>query len=110
MDEFTETATLPTRMLYSVPNNSTVQRLVPSDIGTPSYTRAPGEAPGTFALEVALDELAYKLGIDPMELRLKNYAERDENKDLPWSGKSLRKCYRQGAERFGWAKRPPHSW
>jgi xanthine dehydrogenase YagR molybdenum-binding subunit len=107
MDEFTETATLPTRMLYSVPNNSTVQRLVRSDIGTPSYTRAPGEAPGTFALEVALDELAYKLGIDPLELRLKNYAERDENKDLPWSGKSLRECYRQGAERFGWAKRPP---
>jgi xanthine dehydrogenase YagR molybdenum-binding subunit len=62
MDEFTETATLPTRMLYSVPNNSTVQRLVRSDIGTPSYTRAPGEAPGTFALEVALDELSYKLG------------------------------------------------
>jgi xanthine dehydrogenase YagR molybdenum-binding subunit len=107
MDEFTETATLPTRMLYSVPNNSTVQRLVRSDIGTPSYTRAPGEAPGTFALEVALDELANKLGIDPLELRLKNYAERDENKDLPWSGKSLRECYRLGAERFGWAKRPP---
>jgi xanthine dehydrogenase YagR molybdenum-binding subunit len=106
MDEFTETATLPTRMLYSTPNNSTVQRLVRSDIGTPSYTRAPGEAPGTFALEVAMDELAYKLGLDPLELRLKNYAERDENKDLPWSGKSLRECYRQGAERFGWSKRP----
>ena len=106
MDEFTETATLPTRMLYSVPNNSTVQRLVRSDIGTPSYTRAPGEAPGTFALEVAMDELAYKLGMDPLELRLKNYADRDENKDLPWSSKSLRECYRQGAERFGWAKRP----
>jgi xanthine dehydrogenase YagR molybdenum-binding subunit len=105
MDEFTETATLPTRMLYSVANNSTVQRLARSDIGTPSYTRAPGEAPGTFALEAAMDELAYKLGIDPLELRLINYAERDENKDLPWSGKSLRECYRQGAERFGWAKR-----
>ena len=106
MDEFTETATLPTRMLYSVPNNWTIQRLIRSDIGTPSYTRAPGEAPGTFALEVAMDELAYKLGMDPLELRLKNYAERDENKDLPWSGKPLRECYRQGAERFGWAKRP----
>jgi xanthine dehydrogenase YagR molybdenum-binding subunit len=107
MDEFTETATLPTRMLYSVPNNSTVQRLVRSDIGTPSYTRAPGEAPGTFALEVAMDELAYKLRMDPLELRLKNYAERDENKDLPWSQKPLRECYRQGADRFGWAKRSP---
>ncbi len=104
-DEFTETATLPARMLYSTPNNHTIQKLVRSDIGTPSYTRAPGECPGTFALEVALDELAYKTGIDPMELRLKNYAERDENKDLPWSGKSLRECYRVGAQRFGWSRR-----
>ena len=66
-DEFTETATLPTRMLYSTPNNSTVQKLVRSDIGTPSYTRAPGEAPGTFALEVAMDELAHKLKLDPVQ-------------------------------------------
>lgn len=101
-DEFTETATLPTRMLYSTPNNSTVQRLVRSDIGTPSYTRAPGEAPGTFALEIAMDELAGHLRMDPVELRLKNYAERDEEKNLPWSTKSLRECYRAGAERFGW--------
>jgi xanthine dehydrogenase YagR molybdenum-binding subunit len=104
-DEFTETATLPTRMLYSTPNNATVQKLVRSDIGTPSYTRAPGEAPGTFALEVAMDELAYKLKMDPLALRLKNYAERDEDKNLPWSTKSLRECYRQGAERFGWSRR-----
>jgi xanthine dehydrogenase YagR molybdenum-binding subunit len=109
MDEFTETASLPTRMLYSVPNNSTIQRLVRSDIGTPSYTRAPGEAPGTFALEVAMDELAYKLNIDPVELRLKNYAEMDEDKNLPWSTKSLRECYKQGAERFGWARRTPQA-
>ena len=106
-DEFTETATLPTRMLYSVPNNSTVQKLIRSDIGTPSYTRAPGEAPGTFALEVAMDELAVKLKMDPLELRLKNYAERDEEKKLPWSGKSLRECYQKGAEKFGWAGRKP---
>jgi len=107
MDEFTETATLPARMLYSTPNNSTSQRLVRSDIGTPSYTRAPGEAPGTFGLEVAMDELAYSLKMDPLELRLKNYAERDEDKDLPWSTKSLKECYNQGAERFGWARRKP---
>jgi xanthine dehydrogenase YagR molybdenum-binding subunit len=93
-------------MLYSVPNNSTLQRLVRSDIGTPSYTRAPGECTGTLALEVALDELAYKLKMDPLELRLKNYAEQDEDKKLPWSSKSLRECYRLGAERFGWSKRP----
>jgi xanthine dehydrogenase YagR molybdenum-binding subunit len=92
-------------MLYQTANNSTEQRLVRSDIGTPSYTRAPGEAPGTAALEVALDELAYKLGMDPIELRLKNYAEQDPDKNLPWSTKSLRECYRQGAERFGWSKR-----
>ncbi len=104
-DEFTETATLPTRMLYSCPNNRTVQNLVRSDIGTPSYTRAPGECPGTFALEVAMDELAYKLGMDPLALRLKNYADRDENKNLPWSSKRLSDCYRMGADRFGWAKR-----
>jgi xanthine dehydrogenase YagR molybdenum-binding subunit len=106
-DDFTETATLPTRMLYSAPNNSTVQRLVKSDIGTPSYTRAPGEAPGTFALEVAMDELAYKLGMDPLEVRLINYAEQDEDKKLPWSGKQLRQCYQMGAEKFGWSKRNP---
>jgi xanthine dehydrogenase YagR molybdenum-binding subunit len=105
MDEFTEPATLPTRMLYSTSNVRTSQKLIRSDIGTPSYTRAPGEAPGTFALETGLDELAYALKLDPLELRLKNYADRDEDKELPWSTKSLRECYRQGADRFGWARR-----
>jgi xanthine dehydrogenase YagR molybdenum-binding subunit len=105
-DEFTESASLPTRMLYSVPNNATQQRLVRSDIGTPSYMRAPGEAPGTYALEVAMDELAYALKMDPLELRLKNYAEKDENQNRPWSTKHLRECYTRGAERFGWSKRP----
>jgi len=105
-DEFVETATLPSRMLYSVPNNHTVQHVVRSDIGTPSYMRAPGETPGTFALEVALDELAYELKMDPLALRLKNYAEVDEEKNLPWSSKSLRECYSRGAERFGWSRRP----
>jgi xanthine dehydrogenase YagR molybdenum-binding subunit len=110
-DEFTETATLPSRMLYASPNNHTVQNLVRSDIGTPSYTRAPGEAPGTFALEVAMDELAYELNLDPLALRLQNYAARDESKDLPWSSKKLHECYRLGAEKFGWSQRkmPPRS-
>lgn len=107
MDEFTEPATLPTRMLYSTPNNATSQKLVRSDIGTPSYMRAPGEAPGTVGLEIALDELSYALKMDPVELRLKNYAERDEDKNLPWSSKSLRQCYRDGAARFGWSRRKP---
>lgn len=107
IDEFTEPASLPARMLYKSANNATGQRLVRSDIGTPSYTRAPGEATGTFALEAAMDELAYELHMDPIELRLKNYADEDPDKQIPWSTKSLRECYRQGAERFGWARRTP---
>jgi xanthine dehydrogenase YagR molybdenum-binding subunit len=107
MDEFAETASLPTRMLHQVANNSTIQRPVRSDIGAPSYTRAPGEAPSTASLEIAMDELAYKPGVDPVELRLKNYAEQYPDKNLPWSSKSPRECYGQGAERFGWARRSP---
>ncbi len=105
-DEFVEAASLPARMLYNSPNNSTTHSLVRSDIGTPSFMRAPGEAPGTYGLEAAMDELAYALKMDPVEFRLKNYAETDPEKNKPWSSKSLRECYRIGAERFGWSKRP----
>jgi xanthine dehydrogenase YagR molybdenum-binding subunit len=104
-DEFVETSSLPSRMLYAAPNNSTVLKIVKSDLGTPSFMRAPGEASGTFGLESAMDELAYQLKLDPIEFRLKNYAEKDPEKDRPWSSKSLRECYRTGAERFGWSKR-----
>jgi xanthine dehydrogenase YagR molybdenum-binding subunit len=104
-DEFVESSSLPTRMLYEATNNSTSQRLVKSDIGTPSYMRAPGEAPGTYALEAAMDEIAYALNMDPVEFRLKNYAEADPEEHKPWSSKSLRECYQRGAERFGWSKR-----
>ena len=105
-DEFVETSSLTARMLYDAPNNSTTHRVVKSDIGTPSFTRAPGEAPGTYGLEAAMDEMAYELKMDPIEFRLKNYAETDPEKQKPWSSKSLRECYRQGAERFGWSRRP----
>jgi xanthine dehydrogenase YagR molybdenum-binding subunit len=105
--EFVEAATLPSRMLYACANNSTSQRLLHSNIGQTSYMRAPGEATGTFALEVAIDEMAQELGMDPIEFRLKNYAETDPDKGKPWSSKSLRECYRQGADRFGWNKRNP---
>ncbi len=105
-DEFVETASVTARMLYDSPNNSTTHKVVKSDIGTPSFMRAPGEAPGTFGLEVAMDEMAYALKMDPLEFRLKNYAEQDPEKKKPWSSKSLRECYRQGAERFGWSRRP----
>ena len=104
-DEFVEPAAVQTRMLYSCPNVTTAHRLVPLDVPTPTFMRAPGEATGTFALESAMDELAVALKLDPLELRLRNYAERDEGEDKPWSSKSLRECYRQGAARFGWAKR-----
>ena len=106
-DEFSEPSALQTRMLYACPNVATSHRLVRLDIPTPTFMRAPGEATGTFALEVAMDELATELGIDPVELRLKNYAERDPHEDKPWSSKALRECYKQAAQRFGWARRQP---
>ncbi|MDQ2711086.1 MAG: xanthine dehydrogenase family protein molybdopterin-binding subunit [Acidobacteriota bacterium] len=105
-DEFVETASLAARMLYDSPNNSTSHRLIRSDIGTPSFMRAPGEAPGTYGLEAAMDEMAYALKMDPIEFRLKNYADSDPEEKKPWSSKSLRECYKQGAERFGWSRRP----
>ena len=104
-DEFVETAGLCSRMLYTAPNNSTSHLIIKSDIGQPSYMRAPGEAPGTYALEAAMDEMAYQLKMDPLEFRLKNYAESDPQENKPWSSKSLRECYRVGAERFGWNNR-----
>ncbi|MBV8819994.1 MAG: xanthine dehydrogenase family protein molybdopterin-binding subunit, partial [Acidobacteriaceae bacterium] len=106
-DEFVEAASLSARMLYQSPNNSTTHKLVKSDIGTPSFMRAPGEAPGTYGLEAAMDEMAYALKMDPIEFRLKNYAETDPEENKPWSSKSLRECYRMGAERFGWSRRQP---
>ena len=69
--------------------------------------RRPANPPGLFALECAMDELAWQMGIDPVELRLKNYAETDAEKGLPYSSKHLRECYRVGMERFGWRKRAP---
>jgi xanthine dehydrogenase YagR molybdenum-binding subunit len=104
-DEFMEAASLAARMLYDSPNNETAHLLIRSSIGTPSFMRAPGEAPGTYGLEAAIDEMAYAVKMDPLEFRLKNYAEKDPEKDKPWSSKSLRECYRQGAERFGWSRR-----
>jgi xanthine dehydrogenase YagR molybdenum-binding subunit len=104
-DEFVEPSAVQTRMLYACPNVQTRHRLVKIDVGTPTFQRAPGESTGTFALESAMDELAIALRIDPLELRLRNYAEKDPEDGRPWSSKSLRECYRLGAERFGWARR-----
>src|SRR6202044_761305 len=70
-----------------------------------TFSRAPGEAPGTAVLEIAMDELAEKLRMDPVQLRLVNYAKKDPSHDRPWTDKHLRDCYTQAAERFGWSKR-----
>ncbi|HWA74079.1 MAG TPA: xanthine dehydrogenase family protein molybdopterin-binding subunit [Polyangiaceae bacterium] len=105
-DEFSEPSALQTRMLYDCANVATSHRLVRLDIPSPTFMRAPGEASGTYALECALDELAYAAKIDPLELRLRNYATRDLDEDKPFSSKGLRECYRRAADRFGWARRP----
>ena len=107
MDEWLETCGLATRMLYECPNQTTSHKIVRLNLGTPTYMRAPGEATGLFALESALDELAYELEMDPIALRLKNYAEVEPETGKPWSSKSLRECYSLGARRFGWARRTP---
>ncbi|MEW9584808.1 xanthine dehydrogenase family protein molybdopterin-binding subunit [Paraburkholderia sp. DGU8] len=106
IEDWTETCCMVTRMLYAVPNQVTTHRLVPLNLGTPTYMRAPGETTGSFALESAMDELAAALNMDPLALRLKNYAEFDPQENKPWSGKSLRECYQIGAQKFGWARRP----
>jgi xanthine dehydrogenase YagR molybdenum-binding subunit len=106
-DEFVEPSAVQTRMLYACPNVVTSHRLVRIDIGTPTFQRAPGESTGTYALESAMDELSYALKIDPVALRLKNYAETSPEDGRPWSSKSLRACYAEGAARFGWSRRNP---
>lgn len=105
-DQFVESCTGVTRMLYACPNVETVQRLVRIDVPTPTFTRAPGESTGTFALESALDELAYAAGLDPLELRRRNHADHDPENGKPWSSKSLLECYKRGADAIEWARRP----
>ncbi len=107
VDNYVERCTDPTPILYSCPNVFAIQHLVQLNVGTPTPMRGPGTTPGLFAIESAMDELAVKLNLDPLELRIRNYAERDEGSNKPWSSKHLRECYQQGAERFGWTKRNP---
>jgi xanthine dehydrogenase YagR molybdenum-binding subunit len=107
IEDWVEPATAQTRMLYACPNVRTQYDLVRVNVGSPTFMRAPGESTGTFALESAMDELAYALAMDPIELRLKNYAERDPESNKPFSSKSLRECYALGAGKFGWKGRKP---
>jgi xanthine dehydrogenase YagR molybdenum-binding subunit len=103
--EFDEPSGLASEMLYACPNVAVTHRLSIVNQGLPTFMRAPGEASGMFALESAMDELAWKLGMDPIALRLKNYAEQDGHMDKPFSSKSLRQCYEQGAAAFDWRRR-----
>lgn len=105
--EFAEQTATPTRIMYASPNRLTSHRLVPLDVAVPSWMRAPGECPGMFAPEVAMDELAVALGLDPVELRIRNEPEVDPESGNPWSTRRLVDCLREGARRFGWDQRDP---
>jgi len=105
LEDWPETSSLPARQLYACASTLSTHRITRLNIATPTFTRAPGEASGNFALECAMDELAHALKVDPLELRLRNYAEQDQSKGRPYSSKSLRECYRLGAEHFGWQRR-----
>jgi xanthine dehydrogenase YagR molybdenum-binding subunit len=107
LEDWIEPSALLTRMLYASASLQTSHRLVRLHQGTPTYMRAPGKSSGSFALECAMDELAYAARLDPIALRLQNDAESDPENGLPWSSKSLRQCYAAGAEKFGWARRTP---
>jgi xanthine dehydrogenase YagR molybdenum-binding subunit len=107
IEDFTEPSALQTRMQYDCANVKTAHRLVRLSLATPTFQRAPGEATGTFALESAIDELAYRLTVDPLELRRRNEPALDQDKQLPWSSRKLLECYSQGAEAFRWSLRNP---
>jgi xanthine dehydrogenase YagR molybdenum-binding subunit len=104
-EEFSDDTTRFTRQVYACPNLYASLKITDTDLNTPTWMRAPGAVSGMFALECAMDELAYALKIDPLELRLINYAETDPESGLPFSSKALRECYRVGAEKFGWTHR-----
>ena len=105
-DEFVEPSGLISTVLYGTPNLLVTHRAVRLNTATPTYMRAPGESSGSFALESAMDELSYALGIDPVELRVRNDTDRD-SEGLPFSSRSLVQSLRAGAERIGWNRRDP---
>ncbi|MGY1593865.1 xanthine dehydrogenase family protein molybdopterin-binding subunit [Geodermatophilus sp. SYSU D00708] len=107
ISEFAEQTATCTRVMYAAPNRRTTHRLARLDVPPPTIMRAPGETPGMFALESAMDELAHAAGVDPVELRVRNEPAEDPERGIPWSSRSLVPCLRTGAERFGWAGRDP---
>jgi xanthine dehydrogenase YagR molybdenum-binding subunit len=106
-EEFNEGSVNVSRLLYACPNVTTRYKVFPFNVSTPTWMRGPGEATGTFALESALDELAYAVGMDPIELRLLNYAETDPESNKPYSSKFLKEAYQLGADKIGWKNRNP---
>jgi xanthine dehydrogenase YagR molybdenum-binding subunit len=104
---YTENTLKATPILYRCPNVALGYDVAQRDVNSVNAMRAPGLCTGVYALELAMDELAAKLGMDPLELRLRNIPERDQAKNLPFSSISLKRCYREAAERFGWSRRDP---
>ncbi|MEU4806182.1 xanthine dehydrogenase family protein molybdopterin-binding subunit [Actinosynnema sp. NPDC023587] len=105
--EFAEQTAVPSRTMYAAPHRRTTHRLAALDVPVPSWMRAPGECPGMFGPEVALDELAVACGLDPVELRIRNEPEVEPESGKPFSTRNLTACLREGARRFGWAHRDP---
>jgi xanthine dehydrogenase YagR molybdenum-binding subunit len=105
--EFAEQTATPSRVMYAAPALRTTHRLVRLDVPTPSWMRAPGECPGMFALESAMDELAVAAGLDPVELRVRNEPDTEPESGLPFSSRNLVGCLHEGARRFGWDRRDP---
>jgi xanthine dehydrogenase YagR molybdenum-binding subunit len=109
MDQACFPGTEMTARMYAVPNIRTRETVTATDVNTPGFMRAPFETPTFFGLESAIDELAVALGMDPVDLRIRNEPDKDPTNGLPWSSRSLVQCYRRGAERFGWSRRTPES-
>ncbi|MDT0676604.1 xanthine dehydrogenase family protein molybdopterin-binding subunit [Autumnicola musiva] len=103
--EYQEPCGMMTKMLYDVPNSEIKYRLIPMNFQTPFAMRAPGEATGSFALESAMDEMAWKLKMDPVEFRIKNDTQIDLSENKPFSSRLLKECLRIGADKFGWENR-----
>jgi xanthine dehydrogenase YagR molybdenum-binding subunit len=107
LDDYKENCGEATPYLYGTPNLRVTSGLVRRNIGSPTSMRGPGAVPGLFATESAMDELAIKLNMDPVQLRLLNEPEKDESNDLPFSSRHLIECLTVGARKFGWSQRTP---
>ena len=107
LEEFAEQAAICSRMMYAAPNIRTTHRVAALDVPTPAQMRAPGECPGMYALESAMDELANACGLDPVLLRIRNEPDRDPESGYEWSSRNVVACLREGARRFGWQPRDP---